>query len=42
LAKHVPPLVVTILLTCAGTAGGIIFHKLVEKPLLAWVRRAFT
>jgi exopolysaccharide production protein ExoZ len=41
LLKRTPPLVITILLTCAGTAAGIIFHKLVEKPLLARVRRAF-
>jgi exopolysaccharide production protein ExoZ len=41
LLKGIPALAITIVLTCAGTAAGIIFHKLVEKPLLARVRRAF-
>jgi exopolysaccharide production protein ExoZ len=40
--KGISPTLITIALTCLATAGGILFHVLVEKPLMLQVRRATT
>jgi len=40
--RGMSPTLIMIGLTCSGTAGGILFHKLVEKPLMLNVWRAVT
>ena len=39
---HLSPMIITIALMGAGTAAGLLFHKLIEKPLMRLVRRATT
>ena len=40
--KGISPTIVTIALACCGAAAGIIFHILVERPLMMRVRRMTT
>jgi exopolysaccharide production protein ExoZ len=37
--RTVSPLIITVGLACAGTSAGIVFHLIVEKPVLHYARR---